>query len=58
MVQQTIDGFQFPSGFFGDVDDTGNGGTISIETKRLIVENGGSISASTFWTRKGWKFNY
>lgn len=44
---------QFPSGFFADVTDTGDGGTISIETKRLIVENGGNISASTFGEGKG-----
>ncbi|WP_414621475.1 filamentous hemagglutinin N-terminal domain-containing protein [Calothrix sp. CCY 0018] len=49
----TIDGFQFPSGFFAEVNDTGNGGTISIATKRLIVENGGSISTSTFGEGKG-----
>ncbi|KST65679.1 beta strand repeat-containing protein [Mastigocoleus testarum] len=45
--------FQFPSGFFGDVTDIGDGGIISIETKRLIVKNGGSISTSTFWEGKG-----
>jgi filamentous hemagglutinin family protein len=50
---ETIDGFQFPSGFVGDVEATGNGGTISIETKRLIVENGGSVSVSTFGQGKG-----
>ena len=49
----TIDGFQFPSGFFAEVNDTGNGGTISIETKRLILENGGSISTSNFGQGKG-----
>ena len=32
---------------------TGNGGTISIETKRLIVENGAGISVSTFGEGKG-----
>ena len=49
----TIDGFQFPSGFFAEVNDTGNGGIISIETERLIVENGGSISTSNFGQGKG-----
>ncbi|MGB3638738.1 MAG: filamentous hemagglutinin N-terminal domain-containing protein, partial [Rivularia sp. (in: cyanobacteria)] len=49
----TIDGFQFPSGFLGDVEGTGNGGTISIETKRLIVENGGGVSVSSFGQGKG-----
>ena len=46
-------GFQFPSGFFGNVIGTGNGGTISIETERLIVENGGNVSVSTFGPGKG-----
>ena len=45
--------FQASGGFFGDVVDTGDGGTISIETKRLIVENGAAISASSFWEGKG-----
>jgi filamentous hemagglutinin family protein len=49
--------FQFPSGFFGDVTDKGDGGTISIETKRLIVENGGGISTSTFGEGKGGNLN-
>ncbi|MEM1395071.1 MAG: filamentous hemagglutinin N-terminal domain-containing protein, partial [Cyanobacteria bacterium P01_H01_bin.150] len=44
---------QFPSGLFADVNDTGDGGTILIETKRLIVENGGNISSSTFGQGKG-----
>ncbi|MDY6896485.1 MAG: filamentous hemagglutinin N-terminal domain-containing protein, partial [Cyanobacteriota bacterium] len=46
-------GFQFPSGFFGNVIGTGDGGTISIETQRLIVENGGSVSTSTYGQGKG-----
>ena len=53
LVEDEDGDFQSPSGFFGDVTDTGNGGTISIETKRLIVENGGNISTSTFWEGKG-----
>jgi len=48
-----IDSSQYPSGFFAEVNDAGDGGTISIETKRLIVENGAAISASTFWEGKG-----
>jgi len=50
---ETIDGFQFPSGFLARVNGTGNGGTISIETERLILENGGSVSVSTFGQGKG-----
>lgn len=45
--------FQASGGFFGDVNDIGDGGTISIETKRLIVKDGATVSTSTFWEGKG-----
>ncbi|MEO1185071.1 MAG: filamentous hemagglutinin N-terminal domain-containing protein, partial [Cyanobacteria bacterium J06636_27] len=44
---------QFSSGFFADVRSTGNGGTTLIDTKRLTVENGASISTSTLGKGKG-----
>lgn len=53
LVEDEDGDFQSPSGFFGDVTDTGDGGTIYIETQRLIVENGANISTSTFWEGKG-----
>jgi filamentous hemagglutinin family protein len=41
---------QFPSGLFARVNEgaTGNGGTLTIETERLIVQDGAQVSTDTF----------
>ncbi|HBL12086.1 MAG TPA: filamentous hemagglutinin [Cyanobacteria bacterium UBA11162] len=40
----------FPSGLFAQVEEgaLGNGGTLTIETERLLVQDGSQISAATF----------
>jgi filamentous hemagglutinin family protein len=41
---------QFPSGLFARVNEgaTGDGGTLTIETERLIVQDGAQVSTDTF----------
>jgi large exoprotein involved in heme utilization and adhesion len=48
LLGNSLDG-RFPSGLFARVlrGATGEGGTLSIETKRLLVENGAQVSSST-----------
>ena len=45
--------FESSSALFADVFDTGDGGTTLIETKRLIVKDGGNISTSSYGEGKG-----
>ncbi|WP_254564658.1 filamentous hemagglutinin N-terminal domain-containing protein [Oscillatoria sp. HE19RPO] len=46
---------QIPSGIFAQVaqESTGNGGNITLESDRLLVDNGGSISTSTVGQGQG-----
>jgi filamentous hemagglutinin family protein len=41
------------SGLFAEVNATGNGGNLTVETKNLTVSNGANISTSTFGAGKG-----
>ncbi len=42
-----------PSGLFADNDGTGRGGTLSINTQRLTLQNGGDIAADVGGTGEG-----
>jgi len=54
LIGTTLDS-QFGSGLFAQSrqDATGDGGTITVNTKRLIVGNGAQISTATFSTGQG-----
>lgn len=46
-VQIIGEGDQFPSGLFAQTGSIGNGGSLKITTRRLIVKDGGTISVSS-----------